>query len=209
MWDKIQVAPHLRVIGQLVFQCQCQISPAASPDILHHTVWRTWLYIAYSAERWLLPCAARQHTILALNWIQASRCSLTWRLILANQTTAPAHARGSPYCCVRGHSRCQRQFTQWRFLRDVLFVREFRVSFPFLAIRSNLCFCRHFLTLSEVSRVAFTKKCVWNETKVSCLTERNAELEWWASSSYVYSFSPIVSSPVLLLQTPKVWNMKP
>ena len=25
----------------------------------------------------LLPSAARQHTILALNWIQASRCSLT------------------------------------------------------------------------------------------------------------------------------------
>ena len=29
------------------------ISPAASPDILHHTVWRTWLLIAYSDERWL------------------------------------------------------------------------------------------------------------------------------------------------------------
>ena len=26
---------------------QCQISPAASPEILHHTVWRTWLFIAY------------------------------------------------------------------------------------------------------------------------------------------------------------------
>ena len=29
---------------------QFQISPAASPEILHHTVWRTWLCIAYS--RW-------------------------------------------------------------------------------------------------------------------------------------------------------------
>ena len=28
-----------------------QISPAASPEILHHTVWRTWLFIAYSDER--------------------------------------------------------------------------------------------------------------------------------------------------------------
>ena len=27
---------------------QVQISPAASPEILHHTVWRTWLFIAYS-----------------------------------------------------------------------------------------------------------------------------------------------------------------
>ena len=32
---------------------QCQISPAASPEIVHHTVWRTWLFIAYSDERWL------------------------------------------------------------------------------------------------------------------------------------------------------------
>ena len=32
---------------------QCQISPAASPEILYHTVWRTWLFIAYSDERWL------------------------------------------------------------------------------------------------------------------------------------------------------------
>ena len=26
---------------------QCQNSPAASQGILHHTVWRTWLFIAY------------------------------------------------------------------------------------------------------------------------------------------------------------------
>ena len=32
---------------------QCQNSPAASPEILCHTVWRTWLFIAYSDERWL------------------------------------------------------------------------------------------------------------------------------------------------------------
>ena len=32
---------------------QCQISPAASPEILQHTVRRTWLFIAYSDERWL------------------------------------------------------------------------------------------------------------------------------------------------------------
>ena len=32
---------------------QVQISPAASPVILHHTVWRTWLFTAYSYERWL------------------------------------------------------------------------------------------------------------------------------------------------------------
>ena len=32
---------------------QFQISPAAPPEILYHTVWRTWLFIAYSDERWL------------------------------------------------------------------------------------------------------------------------------------------------------------
>ena len=32
---------------------QCQNSPAASPEIWHYTVWRTWLYLAYSDEKWL------------------------------------------------------------------------------------------------------------------------------------------------------------
>ena len=32
---------------------QCQISPAASPEMLHHTVWRTWLFVAYLDERLL------------------------------------------------------------------------------------------------------------------------------------------------------------
>ena len=30
---------------------QFQISPVASPEISHHAVWRTWLFIAYSDER--------------------------------------------------------------------------------------------------------------------------------------------------------------
>ena len=32
---------------------QCQNSPAASQEIWHHTVWRTWLFIAYWDEKWL------------------------------------------------------------------------------------------------------------------------------------------------------------
>ena len=32
---------------------QCQNSPAASQEIWHHTVWRTWLFIANSHEKWL------------------------------------------------------------------------------------------------------------------------------------------------------------
>ena len=33
---------------------QIQISPVASPVILHHTVWRTWLFIAYSDWKMIL-----------------------------------------------------------------------------------------------------------------------------------------------------------
>ena len=32
---------------------QFQISPTASPGISHYTAWRTWLFIAYSDDRWL------------------------------------------------------------------------------------------------------------------------------------------------------------
>ena len=32
---------------------QFKISRAASPEISHHTVWRTWLFTAYSDDRWL------------------------------------------------------------------------------------------------------------------------------------------------------------
>ena len=35
--------------GRFRVKCdQFEISPAASPEILHHTVWRTWLFIAYT-----------------------------------------------------------------------------------------------------------------------------------------------------------------
>ena len=33
-----------------------QISPAASSKGLHHTIWRTWLFIPVSDERWLHYC---------------------------------------------------------------------------------------------------------------------------------------------------------
>ena len=150
---------------------------------------------------------ARQHTILALNWIQTSGCSFMW-WFLANQTMAWAYARGSPYCCVRWDSRCQ--FTQWRFLRDVLFLRELRVSFPFLAIRSKLCFWRHFLTLSEASCIAFTKKCARNEMKVSCLTKR---MRSWSDELPPHMFThfyPLLVHPYCYCRLRKcgTWNHK-
>ena len=45
---------------------QCQISPAASPKILHHTVWRTWLFIVYSDERWLYYQFSLPHLYISL-----------------------------------------------------------------------------------------------------------------------------------------------
>ena len=45
---------------------QVQISPAASPEILHHTVWRTWLFIAYSDERWLCYQPSPPHLYISL-----------------------------------------------------------------------------------------------------------------------------------------------
>ena len=40
---------------------QYQISPAASREILHHTVWRTWLSMAYSDKKWLYDQFSLHH----------------------------------------------------------------------------------------------------------------------------------------------------
>ena len=45
---------------------QFQISPAASLAILHHTVWRTWLFIAYSDERWFYYQFSLLHLYISL-----------------------------------------------------------------------------------------------------------------------------------------------
>ena len=41
---------------------QCQNSPAASQEMWHHTVWRTWLFIAYSDEKWLFYKFSLHHS---------------------------------------------------------------------------------------------------------------------------------------------------
>ena len=43
---------------------QFQISPSASPEILHHTVWRTWLFMAYSDERRLCYQLSTRRNVL-------------------------------------------------------------------------------------------------------------------------------------------------
>ena len=45
---------------------QFQNSPAASPEIWRHTVWRTWLFMAYSDERWLYYQFSQPHIYISL-----------------------------------------------------------------------------------------------------------------------------------------------
>ena len=41
---------------------QCQNPRAGSQEIWHHTVWRTWLFIAYSDEKWLYYKFSLRHS---------------------------------------------------------------------------------------------------------------------------------------------------
>ena len=63
---------------------QLHISPAASPETWHHTVWRTWLLIPYSDKIWLysqfsiphLYIAFRRLGECAFNWLGSERVNL-------------------------------------------------------------------------------------------------------------------------------------
>ena len=46
-----------------------QTPPAASPELLHHTVWRTWLFIAFSDERLSYYQFSLPHLYIALQII--------------------------------------------------------------------------------------------------------------------------------------------
>ena len=66
------------------------MSPAASPEILHHTEWRTWLFIAYSDERWLY-CQYSLHHFQRLGectfWDWGWKgCSLLWAAVTTKNT---------------------------------------------------------------------------------------------------------------------------
>ena len=52
---------------------QCQISPAASPETLHRTVWRTWLSIAYLDERWLYYQFAPTYLYISILFTKVER----------------------------------------------------------------------------------------------------------------------------------------
>ena len=56
---------------------QFQISPAASPEISHHTGWRTWFFRAYSDGRWLYYQFSLSHLYISL-WL--GECTFwTWK----------------------------------------------------------------------------------------------------------------------------------
>ena len=63
-----------------------QISPAASPVILHHTVWRTRLFVTYSDERWLYYYFSLPHSYISF-----------WGMgrMLKELTRSPTPARGT------------------------------------------------------------------------------------------------------------------
>ena len=44
---------------------QSQISTAASPGILHCTVWRTWLFVSYKVDRWLCYQVSLHHLYIS------------------------------------------------------------------------------------------------------------------------------------------------
>ena len=45
-----------------------QTSPTPSPEIFYHTVWRTWLFVAYSDERWFYHFSLPHLYIFHLVW---------------------------------------------------------------------------------------------------------------------------------------------
>ena len=53
-WDQVVLHTHDTLNPFTPKSDQVKISPVASPVILHHTVWRTWLFIAYSDWKMIL-----------------------------------------------------------------------------------------------------------------------------------------------------------
>ena len=68
--QKICVHVLQYVLQQPYYSCtkgdQIQLSPTASPDILHHTVWGIWLFMAYSDKRWFYYPFSPPHLCFSL-----------------------------------------------------------------------------------------------------------------------------------------------
>ena len=92
---------------------QCQISPAASPEILHHTVWRTWLFIAYSDERWLYYQFSRRFTNTVLFKRLGECIFLKLRSERLRPRECPQHLKSSREIIRKEIQRSSRKNTLW------------------------------------------------------------------------------------------------
>ena len=69
---------------------QRQISPSASPKILHHTLWRTWLFIAYQDEIWLCYQFSLHHLYITLrNGWENVHCKLSSERVIVTNCAVP------------------------------------------------------------------------------------------------------------------------
>ena len=65
-WNFLQQVPSLTFNPFTPKSDQFQIFPPASPEILHRTVWRTWLFMAYSDERLVYYQFSLSHFYISL-----------------------------------------------------------------------------------------------------------------------------------------------
>ena len=86
---------------------QFQISPAASEEILHHTVWRTWLFIPYSDERRL--CYQFLTTLLIYFSFKG------WENVLFELGSERLKYKWSEQCSLAGNDRNGKDGTLFHF----------------------------------------------------------------------------------------------
>ena len=99
---------------------QFQFSPAASPEILHHTVWRTWLSIAHSDERWLYYQFSLVHLYVPLQKVgRIYVLSCTWFLRNTRAGVLITRPRCN-YCILTSYGDCCANFLDrpWVCQRD-------------------------------------------------------------------------------------------
>ena len=79
-WSNASCATDVRHYSHTSKSDQFQISAAASPEILQHTVWRTCLFIAYSDKRWLYHTNPHHNTYTLL--VKSLGEGLSWARFL-------------------------------------------------------------------------------------------------------------------------------
>ena len=133
---------------------QCQNSPATSQEIWHHTVWRTWLFIAYSDEKWLYYKFSLHHSY--------NRFLKGWENTLFELRSERV-------------KQDIKFLLQFRFPLDLDFA--FRLYFPCLSLSSlsydsceklSLCAASEFVVQGE-NIICFSDIFLQNATRLQCL----------------------------------------